>query len=150
MPFGAILARRVVLTMKISFCRLVYVAGVVTSGMVIGLCVARGAMGQTALQQARIVEAVRNDKVVTLPGNVHPMARSANDRGLLPDRQPITRMHVLLQRGAAQETALQQLMAQQLDPTSPKFHAWLTPQQFGQQFGPADSDVQAVKDWLTP
>jgi subtilase family serine protease len=61
---------------------------------------------------------------------------------------PITKIHVLLQRSAAQETALQQLMAQQLDSSSPKFHAWLTPQEFGQQFGPADSDVQAVKDWL--
>src|ERR1700740_2840176 len=40
-------------------------------------------------------------------------------------------------------------MAQQLDSSSPQFHAWLTPQQFGQQFGPADSDVQAVKNWLT-
>jgi hypothetical protein len=135
--------------MKASFCRQMYVAGVATSGMVIGLCVAGMAMGQTTSQQARIVEAVQNDKVVTLRGNVHPMARSANDRGLLPDQQPITRMHVLLQRSAAQETALQQLMAQQLDPTSPNFHAWLSPQQFGQQFGPADSDVQAVKNWLT-
>jgi hypothetical protein len=106
-------------------------------------------LGQTAPPQARIVEAVQNDKVVTLRGNVHPMARPANDHGLLPDQQPITRMHVLLQRSAAQETALQQLMAQQLDSSSPKFHAWLTPQQFGQQFGPADSDVRAVKDWLT-
>src|SRR5208282_5891975 len=31
---------------------------------------------------------------------------------------------------------------------SPRFHQWLTPEQFGQQFGPADSDLQAVTDWL--
>jgi hypothetical protein len=135
--------------MKASFRRRVYVAGVIVSGMAMGLFVAGTAMGQTASPQARITEAVQNDKVVTLRGNVHPMARPANDRGVLPDQQPMTRMHVLLQRSAAQETALQQLMAQQLDSSSPKFHAWLTPQQFGQQFGPADSDVQAVKDWLT-
>jgi subtilase family serine protease len=95
------------------------------------------------------VEAVQSDKVVTLRGNVHPMARPADDRGLLADQQPITKIHVLLQRSAAQEAALQQLMAQQLDSSSPKFHAWLTPQEFGQQFGPADSDVQVVKNWLT-
>src|SRR5204863_7037334 len=29
------------------------------------------------------------------------------------------------------------------------FHKWLTPQEFGEQFGPADSDIQAVTDWLT-
>jgi len=32
--------------------------------------------------------------------------------------------------------------------SSPLFHQWLTPEQFGQQFGPADSDLQAVTDWL--
>jgi subtilase family serine protease len=118
------------------------------SGVTASLCLAAAALGQSAAPQARIVEAVQSDKVVTLRGNVHPMARPANDRGLLADQKPITKIHVLLQRSAAQETALQQLMAQQLDSGSPKFHAWLTPQQFGEQFGPADSDVQAVKDWL--
>jgi subtilase family serine protease len=118
------------------------------SAVTASLCLAAATLGQSASPQPRIVEAVQSDKVVTLRGNVHPMARPANDRGVLPDQQPITKIHVLLQRSAAQETALQQLMAQQLDPGSAKFHAWLTPQQFGEQFGPADSDVQAVKDWL--
>jgi hypothetical protein len=121
------------------------VAGVVTAG--VSLCLAGVASGQ-ASPQARIAEAIQSDKTVTLRGNVHPMARAENDRGLLADQQPITRMHVLLQRSAAQETALQQLMTQQLDPKSPNFHAWLTPQQFGERFGPAGSDVQAVKNWL--
>ena len=58
------------------------------------------AAGQSAMPQARIVEAVQNEKVVALPGNVHPMARTANDRGILQDQQSVTRMHVLLQRGA--------------------------------------------------
>jgi subtilase family serine protease len=119
------------------------------SGVTASLCLAAAALGQSAALQARIVEAVQSDKVVTLHGNVHPMARPANDRGLLADQQPITKIHVLLQRSAAQENALQQLMAQQLDASSKNFHAWLTPQEFGQQFGPADSDVQAVKNWLT-
>jgi hypothetical protein len=126
------------------------VAGVITAGMSmgVGLCLGVATLGQSAAPQARIVEPVQSDKVVTLSGNVHPMARPANDRGLLADQQPITKIHLLLRRSAAQETALQQLMAQQLDSSSPKFHAWLTPQEFGQQFGPADSDLQAVKNWL--
>lgn len=134
--------------MKVSQYKRLYVACVVMSAVTASLCLAAATLGQSASPQPRIVEAVQSDKVVTLRGNVHPMARPANDRGVLPDQQPITKIHVLLQRSAAQETALQQLMAQQLDPGSAKFHAWLTPQQFGEQFGPADSDVQAVKDWL--
>src|SRR5205807_2469414 len=33
--------------------------------------------------------------------------------------------------------------------SSSSYHAWLTPEEFGKQFGPADADIQAVKDWLS-
>jgi subtilase family serine protease len=59
------------------------------------------------------------------------------------------RMMLLLQRSPEQETALRQLMDEQQSKDSPNFHKWLTPQQFGQQFGPAGADVQAITDWLT-
>ena len=110
-----------------------------------------GAAQQLAAQtapQARVMQSVRDDKLTTLRGNVHPVARSANDRGALPGTQPVTRMTLLLQRSAAQETALERLLAEQQDPKSPSYHAWLTPQQFGEQFGPADSDIQALRNWL--
>src|SRR5579859_6973018 len=115
----------------------------------VSLWVSAAAAEQTPGPQARVVTAVRNDQLQTLRGNVHPMARPANDRGALPYQRPVTKMRILLQRSAAQEAALQQLMAQQLDPKSPKYHAWLSSQEFGQQFGPVDSDIQAVKDWLS-
>jgi subtilase family serine protease len=40
-------------------------------------------------------------------------------------------------------------MEEQQSKNSPNYHAWLTPQDFGKKFGPADADVQAVTDWLT-
>lgn len=58
-------------------------------------------------------------------------------------------MLLLLQRSSAQEQSLRQLIDAQQTKNSGNYHAWLTPEQFGQQFGPADSDVQAVTDWLT-
>jgi subtilase family serine protease len=39
-------------------------------------------------------------------------------------------------------------MAEQLDESSPNFHKWLTPEQFGRQFGPSDQDIQTVTSWL--
>ncbi|MCL5671635.1 MAG: protease pro-enzyme activation domain-containing protein, partial [Acidobacteria bacterium] len=33
-------------------------------------------------------------------------------------------------------------------PGSPSFHKWLSPPQFGQQFGPADTDLKAASEWL--
>jgi hypothetical protein len=105
--------------------------------------------GAQSTPEARVVQSVRNDQLTTLHGNLHPMARAANDRGELPGTQSITRMTLLLQRSAAQETALEQLLAEQQDPKSPNYHAWLTPQQFGEQFGPADSDIETLKGWLS-
>ncbi len=86
---------------------------------------------------------------MVLRGNVHPQARAEFDAGVVADAQPVTRMLLLLQRSEEQETALRQLMEEQQSKNSPNYHAWLTPEQFGKQFGPADADIQAVTDWLT-
>jgi subtilase family serine protease len=87
--------------------------------------------------------------LVTLHGNIHPLARPEFDQGVAPDDLPMERMLLVLQRGADQETALRKLLDDQQAASSPQFHHWLTPVQFGQQFGPTDSDLQAVTGWLT-
>jgi subtilase family serine protease len=99
--------------------------------------------------QARVTDTVDDTNRVVMKGNVHPKARAEFDRGAVSDAQPITRMLLLLQRSPEQELQLQQLMEGQQAKNSPNFHAWLTPDQFGAQFGPADADVQAVTSWLT-
>jgi hypothetical protein len=96
-----------------------------------------------------ITEAIDEAQVVVLHGNVHPLARAEFDQGVAPDDLAMERMLLVLQRGPAQEAALRQLLDDQQVKSSPLFHLWLTPAQFGQQFGPADSDLQAVTDWLT-
>ena len=58
-------------------------------------------------------------------------------------------MQFVLVRGAAQEAALAALMERQQDPQSPDFHHWLSPEEFGRQFGPSDQDIQAITQWLT-
>src|SRR5216684_8358210 len=98
---------------------------------------------------ARVTETVDDTNRMVLRGNVHPQARAEFDTGVVADAQPVTRMLLLLQRSEEQETALQQLMEEQQSKNSPSYHAWLTPEEFGKQFGPADADVQAVTDWLT-
>lgn len=44
--------------------------------------------------------------------------------------------------------ALDQLIRDQTDATSPNYHHWLTPSQFKSQFGPSRSDIAAVTDIL--
>ncbi len=57
-------------------------------------------------------------------------------------------MLLLLKRPAAKETALQQFLQDAHTPGGAKYHAWLTPEQFAAQFGPADADVATVTGWL--
>ena len=109
----------------------------------------QSSFAQTPPVPARITQAIDETQLVRLKGNVHPLARPEFDRGAVPDSTPMNRMLMLLQRSPEQEAALQQLMAEQQVKDSPNFHNWLTPQQFGAQFGPADADVQTVTDWLT-
>jgi Pro-kumamolisin, activation domain/Bacterial Ig-like domain (group 3) len=106
------------------------------------------ASAQDSPMPARIVSAIDPAQMVTLQGNVHPLARAAFDQGPLADAQPLHRMLLLLQRGPDQEKALRQLLDDQQSVSSSNFHQWLTPQQFGAQFGPAPADVQTVTTWL--
>jgi len=103
---------------------------------------------QSAKVPARITRAVNEADRMTLRGNVHPLARGEFDQGQLSPSQPLTRMMLLLDRSPEQEATLRQLLEDQQNPASPNFHKWLTPEQFGQQFGPADADVEAVSAWL--
>jgi subtilase family serine protease len=106
------------------------------------------AVPQAAAVPARITQVIDETQLVTLKGNVHPLARPEFDQGAVPSSQPMKRMLLLLQRSPEQQAALQQLMLEQQSKDSPNFHKWLTPQQFGAQFGPADADIQTVTDWL--
>jgi trimeric autotransporter adhesin len=54
----------------------------------------------------------------------------------------------VLQHTPAQEAAIKQLLAEQQNQGSANFHNWLTPQQYGQMFGPSDQDIQAITTWL--
>ncbi len=110
---------------------------------------AQAAKAQSTQVRSRVVAEVNDARTVQTKGNIHPLARAEFDRGTVADSQPMTRMLLLLQRSPEQEAALQQLLeAQQMKGTS-SYHAWLTPQQFGAQFGPSDADLQKVTDWLT-
>lgn len=96
----------------------------------------------------RITQAINNSQMVVLQGNTHPLARPAYDRGAAPGDLPMQHMLLLLKRSPQQEAALDQLLAQQQDKKSPNYHKWLTPEEFGEQFGPSDQDIQTVKSWL--
>ena len=69
---------------------------------------------------------------VVLRGNTHPLAISANDRGPTPANMRANRLLLLLQRSAQQEAELRTYLRAVQDPSSPYFHKWLSPEEFGQ------------------
>ena len=103
---------------------------------------------QTTNIPARITQAVDEKNLVVLPGNVHPLARPEFDQGPAPLDLRLDRMLLVLKPSLEQESELQRLLDDQQDKSSPRYHKWLTPEQFGQQFGLADSDIQNVAGWL--
>jgi subtilase family serine protease len=91
--------------------------------------------------------------LVTLAGNVPPLARTgfdegAIDEGLIGANTRLDRMLLVLQSSAAQQAALDALVEAQQDPSSPQYQQWLTPAQFGAQFGVGGSDLALVTAWL--
>ena len=101
-----------------------------------------------AAQTAQIVQPIDETKLVRLAGNTHPAARPQFDLGLVDPALPMERMLLVLKRSPQQEAALEQFIAEQYNPKSPNFHHWLHAQEFGEKYGPADSDIVQVTGWL--
>ncbi len=95
-----------------------------------------------------ITQGVEESQLTVLKGNTHPLARPQFDLGTAPATLPMQRMLLVLKRSSEQESALRKLLDEQQDKHSPSYHKWLTPEQFGRQFGPTDNDIQTITSWL--
>ncbi len=91
---------------------------------------------------------VDNAQRVVLLGNTRPEATAANDLGLVSDSMPLSHLQLVLKRSPAQSAALEQILAAQADPASPKYHNWLSNDEIATQFGASSEDVDKVNLWL--
>jgi Pro-kumamolisin, activation domain/Bacterial Ig-like domain (group 3) len=105
-------------------------------------------VGQQISPRPLITQPVLESQLTTLKGNTHPLARPQFDVGTAPPDLPMNRMLLVLKRSPELEHALRSLLDNQQDKASPQYHKWLTPDEFGTQFGPADQDLQTVTGWL--
>ena len=99
-------------------------------------------------QQDRIAGLVDRRQTVALSGNLHPDAISQFDVGPVDPSLKLDHMTLMLKRSSAQQAALDRLLAGQQNPSSPDYHAWLTPEQFADRFGLSQNDIAKVADWL--
>jgi hypothetical protein len=107
----------------------------------------QGAEAQAFLQD-RITEPIDNANVSPMAGTVHPLAKPEFDQGLADNAKVLQSMSINFQRSATQEASLTALLQAQQDPASSSYHKWLTPAQFGQQFGISSADIAKVSAWL--
>jgi hypothetical protein len=121
-----------------------FISALICAFTLAGTCIAQVAANSHGLITAAVDEA----QLTILQGNTHPLARPEFDLGTAPASLPMERMLLVLKRSPEQETALRKMLDDQQDKQSPNYHKWLTPEQFGKQFGPTDSDMQTITSWL--
>jgi len=118
--------------------------------ILLGMSVIGGGTPAAAQPPGRqITSTIDDSSRVTLAGNTRPEAYTkSNDRGPVPDSLAMTHMQLLLRRSPAQEQALEHLIDQLHDRASPNYHHWLTPDEFGREFGVGTADIQTISGWL--
>ena len=103
---------------------------------------------QNSAVAPRILSPIEESSLTTLTGSVPLLARAQFDQGAAPASTQLTHIRLVLSRSIEQEASLDKFMAEQQDKSSPNYHKWLTPEQFGMLYGPADSDIAAIVGWL--
>ena len=116
--------------------------------LVLVLGAAIPAWTQSSLVSSRVVEPVNDSRLVKLTGNTVPMARPQFDQGRMDSGKMLEKVLMVLKRSPEQEAALAAFNERQYDPKSRDFHHWLHAEEFGQLYGPSDSDIAQVTSWL--
>lgn len=107
------------------------------------------ANGQVSQRATTVVTRSVNDADrVTLYGNTHPLVRSATDLGPVADDMRLDHMQLQLKRSASSQEELDRYIEELHDPQSANFHKWGAAAAFGEKFGLAQQDIDAVKSWL--
>lgn len=116
---------------------------------VAGLFVLSMSSSFQANAQSRIPQGISSTAArVSLSNTVLPKARLATDVGPADPGKTLESLSVRFNMTAAQTAALDKLLADQQNPASPRYHQWLTPEQFAADFGLSPQDIATVSNWL--
>ncbi len=97
----------------------------------------------------RVARPVDAGQIRAVPGSLHRSAQPEFDRGAVDPGMRMDYMLLFIRPSAAEQSDLDQLLADQQNPSSPRFHQWLTPEQFGSRFGLSSSDHSKIVAWLS-
>ncbi|MGD0830223.1 MAG: protease pro-enzyme activation domain-containing protein [Terracidiphilus sp.] len=103
---------------------------------------------QAQSKQILVTQPINNSLTVTLTGNTRPEVNPVLKTAAVATNQKLPHLMLLLKRPAALDAQLTAFIDELHNPASPNFHKWISAEQFGAQFGPAQSDIAAVTSWL--
>jgi subtilase family serine protease len=112
------------------------------------LSLAAASLPAQITQADRVTVQPESTASVRLAGHLPRWANPAADAGPVAAE---TSLHLtfVLSRAPQLQAAFTQLLADQQDPASPRYHQWLTPEQVGELYGPTQHDIDALSAWLT-
>jgi pseudomonalisin len=96
----------------------------------------------------RITQAIDDRDTAQLRGTLHPLLQHATDQGRMDGGIQLESVSLTFKRTAAQEAAVEKLLAEQQDRKSGNYHKWLTPEQYADRFGLSTADLNKVVSWL--
>jgi subtilase family serine protease len=99
-------------------------------------------------QQDRITATIDARYAIAVRGSVPRQAQPKYDRGAVEPGFQLGNITLMLRPSAAQQAALEQLLAEQQDAASPGYHNWLTPEIYAERFGTSAADLDKVAAWL--
>ncbi|HXP43676.1 MAG TPA: protease pro-enzyme activation domain-containing protein [Candidatus Acidoferrales bacterium] len=104
--------------------------------------------GMSQAQTQVRIQTIDNKSLTRIANSTHPLANAKNDYGRVDSNLPMERMVLVLKPSSEQKAALKKFLDSQQDTESANYHRWLTPEQFGEQFGPAKEDLAQISSWL--
>jgi subtilase family serine protease len=118
---------------------------------VLGVALLAGAGQPTASAQirSRINAPIADTGRVAIAHSVHPRAKLGTDLGPTAGDKVLHGMTIRFNMTDTQQAALDQLLSDQQNPSSARYHQWLTPTQYGAQFGMSSADLAKVSGWLS-
>jgi subtilase family serine protease len=99
----------------------------------------------TLVAGALLIAASARAQSVRLPDTIPEAVAGLADAGHADANSPLT---LEMRFAPKNPNALNALLSDLQNPASPRFHKWLTPEQFASEFGPSAADIAGARRWL--
>jgi hypothetical protein len=116
--------------------------------ILVAFCCLFFATSAVAQQPSPVESTAANQPLARIEHSAPALASFANEVGRVEPERPLARMVLVLSPAPEKQQALLKFLDDQQNRRSPEYHHWLWPAEFGSRFGAADSDTEAVRQWL--